>query len=335
MLSLLQPCAVRALRPHVTPIVARSFNASALMRDDSKKTTHFGYRTVQEDAKRTLVKGVFSSIASSYDMMNDAMSLGIHRLWKNRFVEMLNPRGGIACLDVAGGTGDIALRLLDHARTKHADRETSVTVLDINAQMLTEGQKRVKDTMYWNTPQVKFQLGNAEDLNTPMLVPEHKNPPASTLRNPILPPLVSEPIPDNSKDLYTIAFGIRNVTHIDRAIKEAYRVLKPGGIFACLEFGKVSVPLLTEMYKRYSFSVIPALGQLLVGDRDSYQYLVESIERFPTQAEFAALVADAGFLLPGSAEAQSMGLPTLSSAGAWEDLTLGVATIWTGVKPFA
>lgn len=189
---------------------------------------------------------MFSSVASSYDIMNDAMSLGIHRLWKNHFVEMLNPRGGIHCLDVAGGTGDIALRLLDHARTKHLDRETRVTVLDINPQMLVEGQKRMKETMYWNTPQIRFQLGNAEALDKVMEVPERPNPPASTRKNPILPPLVSEPIPDESVDLYTIAFGIRNCTHIDEVIKEAYRVLKPGGIFAVLEFGKVSIPLLAE-----------------------------------------------------------------------------------------
>ncbi|WFD42351.1 hypothetical protein MPSI1_000993 [Malassezia psittaci] len=257
-------------------------------------------------------------------------------LWKNHFVQMLNPRGGIQCLDVAGGTGDIALRLLDHARTQHLDRETKVTVLDINPQMLLEGQKRLKNTIYWNTPQIKFQLGNAEALDKVMEVPERRNPPASTLKNPILPPLTSEPIASESMDLYTIAFGIRNCTHIDEVIREAYRVLKPGGIFACLEFGKVSVPLLAQLYKQYSFSVIPPLGQLLVGDRDSYQYLVESIERFPTQARFAEMVAEAGFLSPGSVEAQSMGLPRLSGPnGSYEDLSLGIATIWTGIKPFA
>ena len=222
------------------------------------------------------------------------------------------------------------MRRSDHARTQHGDRETRVTVRDINANMLIEGQKRMKETMYWNTPQLAFQLGNAESLNEPMEVPERVNPTAGTYRNPILPPLVSAPIPDASMDLYTIAFGIRNCTHIDRVIAEAYRVLKPGGIFAVLEFGKVSIPLLAQVYKQYSFHVIPPIGQLLVGDRDSYQYLVESIERFPTQAQFAEMVADAGFLLPGSAEATSMGLPKLAGPGAWEDLTFGLATIWTG-----
>ena len=298
---------------------------------DSPSTTHFGYRTVDEDAKEGLVGDVFSSVASSYDLMNDAMSLGIHRLWKNHFVEMLNPRGGIRCLDVAGGTGDIALRILDHARTKHLDRETSVTVLDINDKMLVEGQKRLKATMYWNTPQVRFQLGNAEALDRVLPVPERRNPPASTKRNPILPPLVSEPVPSESVDLYTIAFGIRNCTHIDRVIAEAFRVLKPGGIFACLEFGKVSLPVLAQLYRQYSFNVLPPLGHMLVGDRDSYQYLVESIERFPPQAEFAQMVSDAGFLLPGTPEANSMGLPRLANGrGAWEDLSLGIAAIWTG-----
>lgn len=222
----------------------RAVSTSAVRSDGPK--THFGFRTVDEMAKEGLVGSVFSSVASSYDMMNDAMSLGIHRLWKNRFVELLDPRSGIQCLDVAGGTGDIALRILDHARLQHCDRETSVTVLDINHKMLVEGQKRVKQSMYWGTPQIKFQLGNAEALDQVMEVPERKNPVASTARNPILPPITSEPIATDSIDLYTIAFGIRNCTHIDRVIAEAYRVLKPGGVFAVLEFGKVSVPLLAE-----------------------------------------------------------------------------------------
>ena len=311
--------------------MARALHVSAsVQQDNERRTTHFGFQTVDETLKEGLVHGVFSSVASSYDLMNDAMSLGIHRLWKNRFVELLDPRGGIECLDVAGGTGDIALRLLDHARTKHLDRETRVTVLDINPSMLVEGQKRLKESMYWNTPQIRFQLGNAEALNETMPVPERRNPPASTRRNPILPPLVSEPIASESMDLYTIAFGIRNCTHIDRVLAEAFRVLKPGGIFACLEFGKVSLPLLAQVYRQYSFHVIPPIGELLVGDRDSDQYLVESIERFPKQADFARMVAEAGFLLPGSAEASSMGLPRLAGAGAWEDLTFGIATIWTG-----
>lgn len=171
------------------------------------------------------------------------MSLGIHRLWKSHFVStVLDPRGGINCLDVAGGTGDIALRILDHARTKHADRETSVSMLDINADMLREGMLRCKrESMYWNTPQLGFQLGNAEKLGERMEVPEPKK---AAYRQ--LPVLESKPVADESVDLYTIAFGIRNCTHIDEVLREAYRVLKPGGVFGCLEFGKVGNPWFAE-----------------------------------------------------------------------------------------
>lgn len=193
-------------------------------------------------------------MASSYDLMNDAMSLGIHRLWKDHFVSKLDPRGGIRCLDVAGGTGDIARRILDHARTKYSDRQIHVTILDINAKMLRAGQKQMAQTMYWNTPQLSFQLGNAEDLATsqaPNFGDQLKTKAATSTpklprNSPVMPPLPTIPIADNSLDLYTIAFGIRNCTHIDKVLAEAYRVLKPGGIFACLEFGKVSLPILSE-----------------------------------------------------------------------------------------
>ncbi|KAK0528806.1 2-hexaprenyl-6-methoxy-1,4-benzoquinone methyltransferase [Tilletia horrida] len=334
----------------------------------SSSRTHFGFKDVAEDDKESLVGGVFSSVASSYDLMNDAMSLGIHRLWKDHFVKTLDPRSGIHCLDVAGGTGDIALRILDHAREKYGDRELKVTMLDINPKMLWEGQRRVKKTMYWNTPQIEFRLGNAEALGGSMEVPLA---PASYR----IPPLESKPIPDNSVDLYTIAFGIRNCTHIDRVLAEAYRVLKPGGVFACLEFGKVTVPLLAELYRQYSFTFIPSLGHILAGDRDSYQYLIESIERFPTQPEFARMVRNAGFELPGSPAAAALGFGPMGSGGSsnlsgsvpggsaalreveraaqrlgvasdagrrddvdvrgsWEDLTLGIATIWMGASLF-
>ncbi|CCF54654.1 hypothetical protein NDA11_002677 [Ustilago hordei] len=303
------------------------------------KQTHFGFKSVAEEEKESMVASVFSSVASKYDVMNDAMSLGIHRLWKDHFVSKLDPRGGIKVLDVAGGTGDIALRILDHARTKHFDRETHVTILDINPAMLKEGQKRFKQTMYWGGPQVSFQLGNAEQLDSTMEVPpELVRGPNS--KQPHLPPLVSKPIPDESIDLFTMAFGIRNCTHIDEVLQQAYRVLKPGGVFSCLEFGKVNVPFLAEAYRQYSFNVLPPLGQMLAGDRASYQYLVESIERFPTQPQFARMMKDAGFHLPGSPTATSLGFPAESGnatgaedvAGAWEDLTFGVATIWTGIK---
>ncbi|KAG8984442.1 2-hexaprenyl-6-methoxy-1,4-benzoquinone methyltransferase [Tulasnella sp. JGI-2019a] len=262
--------------------------------------THFGFRTVDADAKEDLVKGVFSSVAPKYDLMNDAMSLGVHRLWKDEFVTLLNPgrKGPVKILDMAGGTGDIALRLLDHAREKYADRTTSVLVSDINPDMLKEGRRNVRKTMYHGTPQIDFQQANAQEL----------------------PPDI---FPDNSFDLYTIAFGIRNCTSVPDVLKEAHRVLKPGGTFACLEFGKVGNPLLSQLYETYSFSVIPLLGTILASDRDSYQYLVESIRRFPTQPDFAQMIQNAGFSTGGDFE---------GPGGAWRDLWGGIASVHLGVK---
>ncbi|KAL7005203.1 2-hexaprenyl-6-methoxy-1,4-benzoquinone methyltransferase [Cystobasidiomycetes sp. EMM_F5] len=212
--------------------------------------------------------------------MNDFMSAGVHRLWKDHYVRKLDPRGGMQCLDVAGGTGDIAQRILDHAKDRHYDRKIHVEMLDINAEMLEEGKKRFIKTMYHDGPQISFTLGNAENLHT---------------------------VESNSKDLYTIAFGIRNCTHVDKVLEEAFRVLKPGGVFSCLEFGKVSNPILAKLYKEWSFQVIPALGHIVAADRDSYQYLVESIARFPSQPDFAKMIKDAGFILP-------------RGKSAWEDL---------------
>ncbi|KAN0118552.1 ubiE/COQ5 methyltransferase family domain containing protein [Russula decolorans] len=266
----------------------------------STTTTHFGFRSVPEGSKEELVRGVFDSVASSYDIMNDAMSLGVHRLWKDSFLSLLRPgsKGPIRCIDVAGGTGDIALRILDHARETRGDRETRVDIVDINGEMLKEGQMRFKKTMYHNTLQVAFIEANAQAL-----------------------PL--ENFPDNTYDLYTIAFGIRNVTSIPDVLREAHRVLKPGGTFACLEFNKVTNPLLAQLYDQYSFSMIPLLGTILAGDRASYQYLVESIRRFPSQGDFARMIAEAGFAIGGDFE---------GDGGAWRDLWGGIACIHTGVK---
>ncbi|KAF8682947.1 Cullin protein [Rhizoctonia solani] len=268
---------------------------------NSGSTTHFGYKTIPTESKESLVKGVFSSVASKYDVMNDAMSLGVHRLWKDQFVSLLDPgrRKPVKCLDVAGGTGDIALRILDSARERWADRETSVRLLDINPDMLSEGQKRFKKTMYHNTPQVTFTLGNAQDLPR-------------------------DSCPDNEYDLYTIAFGIRNCTDIQAVINEAFRTLKPGGTFACLEFSKVENPLLAQLYDTYSFSVIPMLGSILASDRESYQYLVESIRRFPSQKHFANMITQAGFKTGDLHEGEG---------GAWIDLWGGIASVHTGRKP--
>jgi 2-methoxy-6-polyprenyl-1,4-benzoquinol methylase len=244
----------------------------------------------------TTVRAVFSSVASSYDTMNDLMSLGIHRLWKDHFVRSLNPGScdsdkGWNILDIAGGTGDIAFRMLDHATKVNGDVKTKVTISDINSDMLEEGRKRSLGTPYGESGRLNFLQGNAESL------------PA---------------VESNTVDLYTVAFGIRNFTDKDAALREAFRVLKPGGVFACLEFSHVNSTLFNAVYKRWSFGAIPLIGQLVAGDRDSYQYLVESIERFPTQEEFKAMIEDAGFVTPGL---------------GYENLSGGIASIHRGVKP--
>ncbi|OCF43140.1 ubiquinone biosynthesis methyltransferase [Kwoniella heveanensis CBS 569] len=306
--------------PSSTPGPSSSSPSPAASVNAAGKTTHFGFREVPEEEKEGLVGGVFSSVASSYDIMNDSMSLGIHRLWKDSFVSTLlpklppsyhtNSRGDLSataataqviepfkCLDVAGGTGDIALRILDRAREKFGSRDIEVEIVDLNQGMLNEGRKRVAKTLYYNTPQITFTHGNAQHL------PSH--------------------IADNSIDLYTIAFGIRNCTSLPAVLSEAHRVLKPGGKIGVLEFGKVSNPLFREIYRQYSFQFIPIMGKILAGDSESYQYLVESIERFPSQPEFAQLVRDAGF---------QTGQMREGKGGAWTDFTGGIATMWTGVK---
>lgn len=270
---------------------------------ENERTTHFGFETVPESQKESKVRGVFSSVATSYDTMNDLMSLGIHRLWKDHFVRSLNPGTTSPStpspypwkiLDVAGGTGDIAFRMLDHAFIVNHNDNISVTVADINPEMLAEGRKRSLETKHANRDQkLRFIEANAEKLPSE--------------------------IKDNSIDLYTVAFGIRNFTNKEAALREAYRVLKPGGVFACLEFSGVTNPLFEAVYKRWSFGAIPLIGQLVAGDRDSYQYLVESIEKFPRQQVFRDMILEAGFEIPGT---------------GWEDLTGGIAAIHKGVKPF-
>ena len=225
----------------------------------SGRQTHFGFRDVAEDDKAGLVHGVFSRVASKYDVMNDLMSVGVHRLWKTAMMDWLVPRDGQRLLDVAGGTGDIAFRFLDRAPGAR------VTVCDMTESMLVEGRKRAEadrlaDRLAWVT-------GDAMAL----------------------------PFADASFDRYTISFGIRNVTRIPDALAEARRVLRPGGRLMVLEFSQLPVPALQWAYDRYSFNVIPPLGQVVAGDRDSYQYLVESIRRFPDQDTFAAMIRDAGF----------------------------------------
>ncbi|KAH8684744.1 ubiquinone biosynthesis methyltransferase Coq5 [Tricladium varicosporioides] len=302
--SLLRPVKLQfpcAQIPRYFSRTAQRPDAPPQQPSSNEKTTHFGFETVPEAEKEARVAGVFSNVATSYDTMNDFMSLGIHRLWKDYFVRSINPGSssstnpsanpGWRMLDIAGGTGDIAFRLLDHAHTINHSPSSSITISDINPSMLTEGRKRSLQTPYANSPILSFLVANAESLDT---------------------------IPDNSIDLYTVAFGIRNFTDKDKALREAYRVLKPGGLFACLEFSGVTNPLLDAVYKRWSFGAIPLIGQLVAGDRASYQYLVESIERFPKQEEFRDMIKAAGFIVPGK---------------GWEDLTGGIAAIHKGIKP--
>jgi demethylmenaquinone methyltransferase/2-methoxy-6-polyprenyl-1,4-benzoquinol methylase len=229
------------------------------MTADTGSTASFGYRDVPEAEKEGLVREVFSSVARRYDLMNDLMSGGVHRLWKDAFVEWLNPQPGWRTIDVAGGTGDIAQRIAAMARARGGEAE--VVVCDINADMLGEGVRRAKgdEALTW-------VCGDAEKL----------------------------PVPDASFDAYTIAFGIRNVTHIDRALAEARRVLKPGGRFLCLEFSRVEAPGLDTLYDAYSMKVLPRIGQMVAGDADAYRYLAESIRRFPPQKEFARMIEAAG-----------------------------------------
>src|SRR6478609_2189954 len=235
--------------------------------DRPELTTHFGYRDVPLGEKQTLVNEVFHSVASRYDLMNDLMSIGLHRAWKDIMITDLNPPKSdapFALLDVAGGTGDIAFRA-----AKAAGPGFRATVCDINTDMLEVGRNRA--TAQHLDQQVSFVEGNAEALA----------------------------FPDRIFDAYTIAFGIRNVPRIDLALNEAFRVLKPGGRFLCLEFSTVDMPGLDRIYDLFSFKVIPPLGRAVTGDAESYQYLVESIRRFPKPAAFADMIRAAGFSRAG------------------------------------
>ncbi len=228
--------------------------------------THFGFRDVAEDEKAPMVQGLFQSVAGRYDLMNDLMSGGIHRLWKASMIDWLDPRPGIRLLDTAGGTGDIALRVMERLEKRDAvaDNASRIMVCDLTPGMLAVGRDRALDQGIFKG--IDWVCGDAERL----------------------------PLPDSSVTAYTIAFGLRNVTHIEQALSEARRVLKPGGRFLCLEFSRVVVPLFAELYDRYSFSVLPAMGAAIAGDREAYVYLAESIRRFPPQDELAGKMADAG-----------------------------------------
>ena len=249
------------------------------MTQTEQKTTHFGFTTISEDEKAGKVQGVFTNVASKYDIMNDVMSAGIHRVWKDAMMDWLAPRPGQKLLDVAGGTGDISFRFLKRAGNAHA------TVLDLTESMLIEGRKRAEaedraDSLDW-------LVGDAMAL----------------------------PFADNSFDVYTISFGIRNVTRPQEALNEAYRVLRPGGRLMVLEFSHIPNQGMQWVYDRYSFNLIPAMGQLIANDRDSYQYLVESIRKFPDQETFLDMVRTAGF-----------------ENASYRNLSLGIAALHSGWK---
>ncbi|MBE0553881.1 MAG: bifunctional demethylmenaquinone methyltransferase/2-methoxy-6-polyprenyl-1,4-benzoquinol methylase UbiE [Rhodobacteraceae bacterium] len=244
-----------------------------------ENTTHFGFQTVPEADKAGMVHGVFSRVASKYDVMNDLMSMGIHRVWKDAMMDWLAPRPGQRLLDVAGGTGDVAFRFLARAPGAHA------TVCDMTEPMLIEGRRRAEAEK--QAESLDWVVGDAMAL----------------------------PFADNSFDVYTISFGIRNVTRIGDALREAYRVLRPGGRLMVLEFSQIPNELMQKVYDLYSFNIIPVMGQVVAGDRDSYQYLVESIRKFPDQDSFAGMIRVAGF---GQVK--------------YRNLTMGIAALHSGWK---
>ncbi|XP_073158768.1 2-methoxy-6-polyprenyl-1,4-benzoquinol methylase, mitochondrial isoform X2 [Henckelia pumila] len=246
-------------------------------------STSFGYKEVKEEEKSRLVGNVFTSVATNYDLMNDLMSGGMHRLWKEKFVFSFDWDVAFRILESINDVGRRALRDQDD----NVPEETQIFVCDINSNMLTVGKKRAQERGFGEDKSLVWVEGDAEELK----------------------------FEDNSMDGYTIAFGIRNVTHIEKALAEAFRVLKRGGRFLCLELSHVELPIFKELYDFYSFSVIPVIGELVAGDRESYQYLVESVRRFPTQEKFGSMIAEAGF--------QNV---------EYENLVGGVVAIHSGIK---
>jgi len=251
-----------------------------------EQKTHFGFKEVNKEEKVGLVKGIFSGVAKKYDLMNDLMSFGVHRLWKKQMVEeirFLKRNYEYNIIDLAGGTGDIAFKMLQKARRE--DVKANIKVVDINQEMLDVGKERSINLNLFEG--LEFSCQNGEELS----------------------------FESNSFDFFTIAFGIRNFTNIDKALKEAHRVLKPGGKFICLEFSKVNDYFLQKIYDKYSFNVIPKIGEFVLKDRESYQYLVESIRKFPDQDKFKNMILDTGF-----------------GDVSYKNMTFGVVAMHIGVK---
>jgi 2-methoxy-6-polyprenyl-1,4-benzoquinol methylase len=264
--------------------LSRAFSSSSSSSGTWSGSSEFGFKQASSPEDKTrMVKQVFSSVADQYDLMNDVMSAGVHRLWKDYFVNSLKLSKGMHVLDVAGGTGDIAFRCFNQLKSSEIRPDLlfpeenenfgSVTVMDINEEMVRVGKNRaiergfVQDESDFERSNLRFVVGNAEQL----------------------------PFEDNSMDVYTIAFGLRNVSKIPLALSEANRVLKKGGHFSCLEFSHVNIPVLDKLYELYSFGVIPELGKYFTGDKESYQYLVESIAKFPKPEILCEMIAEAGF----------------------------------------
>jgi demethylmenaquinone methyltransferase/2-methoxy-6-polyprenyl-1,4-benzoquinol methylase len=244
--------------------------------------TNFGYKKVDTLEKESLVKDVFSNVAERYDLMNNLMSLGIHNLWKDRLISNIPDFKG-KLIDVAGGTGDIAFRFYEKAKEKNINPH--ITIADINPEMLRVCKDKAIDKNILSG--IDFFECNAEKL----------------------------PFDDNSFDYYTIAFGIRNVTNIEAVLSEARRVLKPFGKFICLEFSKINIPILEKLYKSYSFNIVPKIGKLVAANHDAYQYLVESIDLFPDQNLFKAMIESEGF-----------------KSVSYQNLSFGIASIHTAYK---
>ncbi len=248
--------------------------------DAAEQTVPFGKRNVAPEEKPGLVQGVFRSVADRYDLMNDLLSLGVHRMWKDAMISWLSPRRGMRVVDVAGGTGDIAFKIQERVHDR-----AFVTVIDLTESMVQVGRERAFDFGF--DENTTFVTGDALKL----------------------------PVPDGTMDAYTIAFGIRNVTDIPAALDEAYRVLRPGGRFLCLEFSQVTRPALNAVYTQWSDRAMPFIGDKVANDRDSYEYLVDSIRRFPQQDVFAKMIKDAGF-----------------ERVSYRNLTGGIAAIHSGWK---